>query len=60
MTADDFTAWMAHMGLNKLQTASALAISRNTVTKYMSEGAPDYIALACSALAQGLPKWRKH
>ncbi len=60
MTGDDFTAWMAHMGFNIAKTSTGLGISRNSVSKYMAEGAPDYIALACSALAQGLPKWRKH
>lgn len=59
MTADDFVAWMKLRGFNILQTADALGIGRNTVTKYIAEGAPKSIALACAALAFGLPPWSK-
>lgn len=58
MTAEDFTAWMAHMKWSVAQTARELGLSRNTVTKYQAEGAPAHIALACAAVAFGLPKWK--
>ena len=57
MTGPDFTAWMARMGLNILQTATLLDLGRNTVARYMKDGAPGYIGYACAAVAQGLPKW---
>lgn len=59
MTGEDFTAWMAHMKFRKADAAEALGLGRNTVPRYMEEGAPLYIALACTALAQGMPAWRK-
>jgi hypothetical protein len=57
MTADNFTAWMARMNLNLLQAAAELGIGRNTAAKYAREGAPRYIGLACSAIAQGFKPW---
>lgn len=59
MTAKDFTAWMDHMGWNIQRTAIGLGIGRNTVSLYMKDGAPEHIGLACSALAYGLPRWKK-
>lgn len=59
MTADDFNAWMEHMELNVSKTARRLGLSRNTVAKYQTEGAPDHIAYACAAIAFGLPKWKR-
>ena len=59
MNAADFTAWMEHMVLNVSDVSRTLGLSRNTVTKYMAEGAPAYIGYACAALAFGLPKWAK-
>lgn len=59
MTAEDFTAWMEHQGLNVAQTARTLELSRNTVAKYQREGAPLSIALACAAVSFGLPPWKK-
>jgi hypothetical protein len=60
MTGSDFTAWMHHMGWNIIRAAAELGLGRNTVTRYMSAGAPDYIAYACSARAMNLPKWKAH
>ncbi|PIE07539.1 MAG: hypothetical protein CSA74_06950 [Rhodobacterales bacterium] len=59
MTADDFNAWMDHMGFSGLEAARQLGIGKNTVPTYRREGAPKHIALACAALAFGLPPWRK-
>lgn len=58
MTGEDFTAWMAHVGWNVSKTATAFDMSRNTVAKYLREGAPDHVAYACAAIAFGLPKWQ--
>lgn len=58
MTGEDFTAWMQHMGYNITQTVQALEVSRNTVPRYMKDGAPLYIALACAALARKIQPWR--
>ena len=60
MTADDFTAWMKHMGFSIADVTRALGLGRNTVPRYMKEGAPDHIGYACAALAFGLPKWTAH
>ncbi len=57
MTGSDFSAWMTHMGWNILETAEHLGLGRNTVARYMREGAPNYIGYACAAIAYGLPKW---
>lgn len=59
MTAEDFNAWIAHMGLNVSTAAKALDLSRNSVMKYQREGAPGYIGFACAAIAFGLPAWKK-
>ena len=57
MTGDDFTAWIVHMDWSQRKVANVLGLSRNSVAKYMIEGAPDSIGYACAALAFGLPKW---
>lgn len=57
MTAADFNAWMQHMGFNIADVARVLGIGRNTVPRYMAEGAPGHIGYACAAIAFGLPKW---
>lgn len=52
-----FTAWMERLGLNTVEVAAALGCSRTTVQAYMAGRSkiPRYIALACAALAMGLP-----
>ena len=59
MTADDFRAFLDHMGWNRIDAAEHLGLSRNSVTKYLSEGAPLTVALACAARSFGLPPWRR-
>jgi hypothetical protein len=59
MTADDFNAWLEHMNISGLEAARRLGLGKDTVTRYKRDGAPPYIALACSALCHGLPPWRK-
>jgi len=62
MTAADFDAWVALMKerhrWNASECARQLGCGRNQIAKWRETGAPDYIALACAALAYGLPPWR--
>lgn len=58
MTAEDFTDWREHLGLNRSQAAAALGVALNTITAYeRGQRIPLYVALACSALAMRLPPW---
>lgn len=59
MDAKDFSAWIDHMGWNDSEVARNLELSRNTVAKYKTEGAPASIGYACAALAFGLPEWEQ-
>lgn len=59
MTPAEFTAWREHLHLNGAEAARQLGIAPNTVTAYergRSE-VPRSIALACMAIAAGLPPW---
>ncbi len=57
MTPASFRAFRERMGLNKSQIAEALEIDRRTAARFERDGTaiPRHIALACAALAQGLP-----
>jgi predicted transcriptional regulator len=57
MTGRDLSAFRDRMSLTKKALAEALGIDRKTAQRY-EEGAapiPRYIALACAALAHGVP-----
>lgn len=56
MTAQDFIDWRERLGFNRTDAAEALGLGRNQPQRY-EEGQPipKYIALACAALAHGLP-----
>jgi hypothetical protein len=58
MTPATLSAWMTRLHLNKVQAANALGLARNTLDGYLAGRVriPRYIALACSAIAQGLPE----
>jgi hypothetical protein len=62
MTAEDFREWMLRMRLQRDWTATEcsrrLGCGGNQVFVWQKTGAPRYIALACAALAFGLPPWR--
>jgi transcriptional regulator with XRE-family HTH domain len=66
MTPANLTAWRQRLGLTKAQAAEALGISYSMYRYYeagrredgRSVEIPRAIALACSALAFGLPPWR--
>lgn len=66
MTPEDFCAWRRRMGWKKNRAASELGIGVRTLD-YYEAGArhdgqpvtiPRHIALACAALAFGLPPYR--
>lgn len=59
MKPEEFTAWRERMGLNKIQAAAALGLSRNMPQRYEDGEAeiPLYVALACAALVRGIAPW---
>ena len=61
MKSADWTEWRRHLGINNAEAARRLGISKNMPAAYESGSSdiPTYIALACAALAYGLPPWRK-
>lgn len=56
MNAQEFIEWRKRLGLNRTEAAEALGLGRNQPKRY-EEGQtiPKYIALACAAIAYGLP-----
>lgn len=56
MTDTDFIFWRTQLGLSRSQAADVLGIGINQPKRY-EEGQkiPRYIALACAAVAQGVP-----
>lgn len=57
LTPASFSAWRARLGLTVKAAAEALGCSRTTIAAY-EDGVnriPRYIALACAAVAHGLP-----
>jgi transcriptional regulator with XRE-family HTH domain len=59
MTADDFNAAIAQLGISRAELCRRLGLSLNTGTAYANGRAaiPTYIALAISALLAGLPPY---
>ena len=57
MTATSLNAWRERLGLNKSEAALRLGLARNTYAAYEEGRAeiPLYVALACAAIAYGLP-----
>lgn len=57
MTPTDFKSWRARLGLTKAEAARLLGLAPNTVAAYEFGRAaiPRHVALACAALAYGLP-----
>ena len=57
MTGASLTAWRERMGLSGVAAAAALGCSRNALAGWGAGRHPvrDYIALACAAIAHGLP-----
>lgn len=63
MTPTDFAAFLSlckeRHGWGSLEVADRLGIAKNLPTKYKKPGAkiPDYIPVACAAVAAGLEPW---
>jgi transcriptional regulator with XRE-family HTH domain len=57
VTPASLTSWRIRLGLNKSEASRRLGLSRNALEAYEKgeRRIPLYIALACSALAYGLP-----
>lgn len=59
MTDTDWIAWRAHLGISNAEAARRLGIGKNVPAGYETgKKIPRYIALACAALAFGLPGWK--
>lgn len=57
MTGESLTAWRERLHLSKVEAASLLGCSRNALAGWEAGRypVPEYIALACAAIAHGLP-----
>jgi len=60
MSPKSLASWRERLGFNKAAASRALGISRNTLDAYEAGRYPIplYIALACAAVANGLPPMR--
>ena len=56
ISGPQFRAWMTLMDLGVAEAASALGVSRNTITAYRATGASEKIRLACMALTTAAGK----
>lgn len=56
MTADQFKQWRERLGFTRIEAAAALGMGRNQPQRYEDgQPIPRYVALACAAIAHGLP-----
>jgi len=57
MTPAEFRAWRNRLGWGKAEAADHLGMGRNTAARYEAgeNAIPRYVALACAALAHGIP-----
>jgi hypothetical protein len=59
MNAEDFAAWLAHMGWSQRRAARELGCAQNSIKAWLKNGAPTYIGFACTSLAMGWPAWEQ-
>lgn len=58
MEAEDFNAFLQKMGLSDAEAMRKLGIgSHNTLASYKQNGGPNWLGLACAAIANGFPAW---
>jgi len=57
MTAYDFIEWLDVMWLSDEEAARRLFVSIDEINRFKYEGASMTIALACAAIASGVPAW---
>lgn len=57
MTAHDFIEWLDVMWLSDEEAARHLFVSIDDINRFKYEGASKIIALACAAIAVGVPAW---
>ncbi|WP_155898459.1 hypothetical protein [Aurantimonas coralicida] len=57
MTAYDFIDWLDLNWLSDSEAAKRLFVSVEEITRFKYEGANTTIALACGAIAAGVPPW---
>lgn len=57
VTPQSLTAWMERLHFNKVEACKELGIARTTLDRYLSgeTAIPHVVALACAAIAQGVP-----
>lgn len=56
MTAEQFTQWRERLGLTRIEAAALLGMGRNQPQRYEDgQPIPRYVALACAAIAHGIP-----
>ena len=57
MTPASFAAWRERLGFSKSDAARRLGLSRNSIIAYETGASPIplHVALACAAIAHGLP-----
>lgn len=57
MTAYDFIAWLDVMWLSDKEAAKHLFVSIDEIHQFKYDGASKTVALACAAIAGGVPAW---
>lgn len=60
MTPASLAAWMARLHFTKVKACNRLGIARTTLDRYLDGRTeiPKAVALACAAVAEGLPPAR--
>jgi transcriptional regulator with XRE-family HTH domain len=61
MTGDDLRDWIKSRNISDREAARQLGCSPNGLRRWLrgTTPVPLYVALACAAIAYGLPPWRR-